>query len=194
MSPFTSERSKAWWATMTPQERSERNRQTAAKVISDAQALARLLRSCRFEGDCWIWTGSACTGGYGHLRLGGWRHYRPRQTILVHRLSYELHKGSIPDGLTIDHLCRQRRCFNPNHLDAVTMRENTMRSDAVTAVHARKTHCPAGHPYVLISGRRSCRICRRASTARYNARHRAKYLANKRRSRERRKQKTSENA
>jgi hypothetical protein len=82
---------------------------------------------------------------------------------MAHRLSYEHHVGPIPDGLQIDHTCRNRKCVNPEHLEPVTNAENTTRQD-----HAerRKTHCPKGHPYdeantyVDPSGARRCRACR----------------------------------
>ena len=84
--------------------------------------------------------------------------------IAVHRLVYELFVGSIPVGLTLDHLCRVRHCVNPAHLEPVTLAENTLRGEGPTAVNSRKTHCPKGHPYdVMDSGRRRCLVCRRAT-------------------------------
>jgi hypothetical protein len=70
---------------------------------------------------CWLWTGTIANNGYGHIyREGG-----PLMT--AHRLSYEVHVGPIPDGLTIDHLCRVRHCVNPDHLEPVTVAENNRR-------------------------------------------------------------------
>lgn len=87
-------------------------------------------------------------------------------------MSHELHKGPIPEGLVIDHLCRNRGCVNPDHLEAVTQRENILRGEGLAAANARKTHCPKGHPYsgenlyvVPSSGRRQCRICADARRA-----------------------------
>ncbi|MBY4212857.1 HNH endonuclease [Rhodococcus fascians] len=76
-------------------------------------------------------------------------------------------------GLQIDHLCRNRRCVNPDHLEAVTPQVNTLRSTAITAVHAVKTHCPQGHQYsventyVSSRGGRHCRICRNEASRRH---------------------------
>ena len=110
------------------------------------------------ESGCWVWTGPL-SQGYGRVSVAG-RLWRP------HRYVYEHHAGPIPDGLTLDHLCRNRACCNPEHLEPVTLRENILRSDAPAAGHARKTHCPQGHPYdeentILYRRWRYCKTCRR---------------------------------
>lgn len=73
------------------------------------------------DGMCWIWTGCLNSKGYGCITFGKKRH-------LTHRVSYELHTGPIPAEMQIDHLCGQRDCFNPHHLEAVTAKENTRRA------------------------------------------------------------------
>lgn len=106
----------------------------------------------------WLWTGSLATRGYGRIRIDN-------QRPLAHRLAYELYVGPIPDGLTIDHLCRVRACVNPDHLEAVPMRVNILRGVGATAIHARQTHCKRGHPlvgehvYLSSNGHRRCRTC-----------------------------------
>lgn len=81
--------------------------------------------------------------------------------LLAHRVSYEMTRGKILPGLTIDHLCRASLCVNPDHLEAVTMRTNLLRGNGWSGRHARKTHCPRGHSYDMISvrGARGCRRC-----------------------------------
>lgn len=110
---------------------------------------------------CWTWQGTLTNKGYGFARRDGRRHP-------VHRLVYELVNGPIADGLVIDHLCRNRACIKPEHLRAVTLRENTMaaHSLSITAINARKTHCVHGHPLsgdnlIGTPNRRRCKTCLR---------------------------------
>jgi hypothetical protein len=77
------------------------------------------------ESGCWIWTSALNGQGYGHL---GWSENGKQVTRGAHRFSYELHKGQIPTGLTIDHLCYVRNCVKPEHLEAVTHEENLSRA------------------------------------------------------------------
>ena len=85
----------------------------------------------------------------------------------VQGVSYELHVGPIPKGLTVDHTCRNRRCVNPNHMEIVTQKENNARGNSPSAINARKTHCKRGHPFsgdnlYVDPGRQSrhCRACK----------------------------------
>lgn len=118
--------------------------------------------------DCWLFTGSRAGRGkeYGKLTSYG-------RTMQAHRAMYELLVGPIPEGLTIDHLCRVKLCVRPDHLEPVTMRENLLRADGLAGTNARKTHCPQGHPYsgenlfITATGGRACRICGRAGRAKY---------------------------
>jgi hypothetical protein len=108
-------------------------------------------------GACWEWTGYIMAAtGYGQINR------RPRGVLLTHRYSYEISVGPIPDGLTLDHLCRNRRCVRPSHLDPVPLSINKERGESPAAINARKTHCKNGHPYDSInsaSGSRFCSIC-----------------------------------
>lgn len=91
------------------------------------------------ERGCWNCSYAKDTSGYPQVSVAG-------KMRLTHRLTYEAVNGPIPPGLQIDHLCRNRVCCNPAHLEAVTSRENTMRGETVPARNAAATHCPQGHP------------------------------------------------
>jgi len=122
---------------------------------------------------CWLWTGPVTSGGYGQIGLGG----RGGQVESVHRVAYTLSVGPIPDGLHIDHLCRNRRCCNPAHLEAVTLAENVRRGDNPKVRSARQTHCVHGHEYTpentayTPQGWRTCRTCRRGRYGALNQNH-----------------------
>jgi hypothetical protein len=91
----------------------------------------------------------------------------------AHRVAYELLVGPVPDGLVLDHLCRNRACCNPAHLEPVTMRENLRRGVSPSAQQARQTHCFRGHPlsgdnlvWVARGRKRGCKECRRFNSRR----------------------------
>jgi hypothetical protein len=115
--------------------------------------------------DCWEWVGYRDREGYG--KMGG---------ACAHRVSYELFIGPIPDGLTIDHLCRNPGCVKPSHLEAVPIRVNVLRGvNNACAVNARKTHCKHGHEFTTENTYRSklgrcCRKCVCDSQRRYQSR------------------------
>lgn len=87
-------------------------------------------------GGCWQWTGGTRSTGYGHFWDG-------RRDVSAHRWSYEHHVGPVPDGLVLDHLCRNRLCVNPDHLEPVTNRENVLRGDSAHVINGGT--CKAGH-------------------------------------------------
>lgn len=95
---------------------------------------------------CWWWTGSRQSNGYGNFTVGSKKN-RSNMKKLAHRLSYEYFVGIIPTDLHIDHLCRNRLCVNPKHLEPVTPRVNALRGSGFGGVNSRKTHCLRGHMY-----------------------------------------------
>lgn len=130
---------------------------------------------------CWLWT-RGLVYGYGqfHATIDGKKYHR------AHRYAYEATVGPIPTGLVLDHICRVRNCVRPDHLRAVTDRENTLepRSESPSRKNAEKTHCSHGHPLsgenlIMRADRckhpdrrfRECRICRTNTQAAYDAKN-----------------------
>ncbi len=111
---------------------------------------------------CWIWLGTRNNWGYGHF----WLNKHKGHMIFAHRFAYELLRTLIPEGMTIDHLCHNPACVNPDHLEVVTVKDNILRGNGNCARNAQKTHCPKGHPYDLFNtkfradGHRACLACR----------------------------------
>lgn len=114
---------------------------------------------------CWIWTGSANEKGYGQVWRGNFTDKRTMQN--AHRFSYEILVGPIPEGLELDHLCKNRLCVNPTHLEPVTHKENLARGNTLGAINSKKTHCSRGHELSQENilkrsrGGRECKICHR---------------------------------
>lgn len=117
------------------------------------------------ESGCWMWKASVSGSGYGQFVTPGGRER------LAHRFSFSHYVEQIPPGLVIDHTCKNKLCVNPAHLEAVTQRENLMRSPTTTRRNALATHCPANHAYDELNtyvdglGFRHCRSCRRIQAA-----------------------------
>lgn len=108
--------------------------------------------------ECWNWLGNpSSTDGYGYIKVNGKR-------IPAHVFGYKLLVGSIPTDLYLDHLCRNRICVNPNHLEPVTNRENILRGAGLAAQQIQQTHCLRGHPLFgdnlrMRGRRRICKTC-----------------------------------
>jgi hypothetical protein len=125
------------------------------------------------QNGCWIWTKRIDKHGYARTSVGS------KAGLLAHRVAYEAAVGPIPTGLQLDHLCRTRRCVNPKHLEPVTLIENVLRGEGPSAINARKTHCPKGHPYneantYTLNGCRYCRKCNVVAVSKYQRRMKAK--------------------
>lgn len=117
--------------------------------------------------ECWPWLMSIGNHGYGQI---GWSENGHTRMVLAHRLAWHLVNGVIPEELTIDHLCRNRRCCNPDHMRLATLSVNAQDG----SLHRKgwegtpRTHCPAGHPYndqntyQSPKGDKRCLACARA--------------------------------
>jgi hypothetical protein len=108
----------------------------------------------RKSGDCWLWRGYLDRDGYGTF-------FFRRLNRRAHRVAWFGSKGDLKEGLVINHTCRNRHCVNPQHLQAITASENTMRdSSSAGYVNSQKTTCPRGHAYDrFYSGQRVCSTC-----------------------------------
>lgn len=150
-------------------------------IEEESRRYERFIKKVQIDDKgCWNWTGCKCALGYGQFYYSNKTKSRAKGT---HRYSYEAHKGPIPEGLSIDHLCRNPSCCNPDHLEAVTRGENNSRAWAATSKERQlarvskagrvaaellksKTHCKHGHERTgynayIYKGRQDCRTCRK---------------------------------
>jgi hypothetical protein len=135
-----------------------------ASVMQLVNVTERVMPDGRL-GECWEWQGRLDKNGYGR-----------KGSCLAHRVVYEALVGKIHEGLTLDHLCRNHPCVNPEHLEPVTGKVNTLRGESFSAVNARKEFCKNGHPlneantYKRPGGWRGCRRCNQAANKTYRER------------------------
>lgn len=115
------------------------------------------------KGGCWHFLGSIAKSGYGVVSIANGKRSK---VMLAHRVSYLIFNGKLEEGLVIDHICRNRKCVNPDHLRQVTRNENVLEnSESLQAKNAKKTHCPSGHEYNekntrIYNGWRYCKACK----------------------------------
>lgn len=137
-----------------------------ANIICQQVVPQRFWSKVTRVGSCWRWTGGT-SDGYGLFWWSG-------RTVSAHRFLYERLVGAVPDGLDLDHRCRHRDCVRPEHLRAVTHRENLLAGVGFVAENAKKTLCKRGHPLITTprydgTGRtqRRCRVCKSASKSQH---------------------------
>lgn len=134
-------------------------------------SIERFLSKIHINDSCWEWTARKNRNGYGGFDI-------PNKTVLAHRFIFEYYHGTICPDLTIDHLCRNRGCVNPTHLEQVSIKVNTMRGTSFSAVNSRKTHCIHGHEFSeqntiqRKNDNRGCKTCRIIQCKEYNNIHR----------------------
>lgn len=132
---------------------------STTSITTPERVIKRFFDRVEIEGDCIVSTYS--TGSHGYSQIG-WVEDSVRKLKLGHRLAWESFNGPIPDGMTVDHICRNRRCVKIEHLRLLTNIQN-----ATLNGNKAKSHCPEGHPYdkdntylVASTKHRQCKICR----------------------------------
>lgn len=154
-----------FWVTKTRKDTARFCSRPCYSADKTADPAARFWPKVQKTDGCWLWIAAADNHGYGKFGVAG-------KLMLAHRFSYELQRGTIPEGLTLDHLCRNPRCVNPDHLEPVTQRENTLRG-----ARTNKATCRNGHPMIPENiaawaarrGYKTCKLCVAARVKRQRA-------------------------
>lgn len=148
-----------WWFSGAKKQ-SFNTPQSIEVLETEKETVAeRILSNIENWKDCWNWKGTV-SKDYAVMKL------HSRQ-VRVHRLIYELLVAPIPKGYVVDHVCKNKKCINPNHLQPVTSKENTLRGTSIPAINSKKTHCKRGHSLEggnLLKGQgnhRRCKLCKR---------------------------------
>lgn len=145
----------------------EKSWQTRGMSIEDRLATRIVINP---QSGCWEWSLHKDKDGYGNVSVNG-------KTRRAHVVSYETFRKQIPSGLVVDHLCRNRGCINPEHLEPITNRVNVIdRAIGIIAENAKKTHCKYGHDTLVLDpkiNKRRCKTCQRIRWEAVNKRKKA---------------------
>lgn len=142
----------------------------ALEDIIDLDRLPIFLSRVDYRGEngCWNWTAGKKSLGYGEFQP-----FRKQNNRATHSIMWEIRNGAVPEGLVLDHLCRNTSCCNPKHLEPVTNGENLLRGEGPSAKNRRKTHCgTCGNEFDVVRKSRTgrgCSYCLREATRRYRA-------------------------
>lgn len=145
----------------------------AKKLMSDIQRFWTHVE--HQENGCWLWTGTV-NAKYGAFKIGS-RTYKTRRMLYAHRFIWEYLNGPIPDGLQLHHVCENKLCVNPEHLELLTVHDHVHKSpNNITYINLHQTHCHRGHEYTpentyTFRGKRHCRECQRINWRKYDTKN-----------------------
>ena len=144
------------------------------RKIPEFKNTERFFKFVEKTDTCWNWIGFI-NDGYGKFNIkdvdGKWKQY------FSHRVSWSIHGRKFTDGMVLDHICRNRKCINPDHLREVTPEENVLKNSlSFVSINSEKTKCPSGHLYLgenlrhTKTGARYCLECKRIKKRKYDLR------------------------
>lgn len=150
-------------------KRAMRSGELPPKLNVEQERRRRFWANVNKTDSCWDWVGYVTRHGYGNFGHG-----IAGLTMRAHKLAWEWENGPVPEGLVLDHLCRNRKCVRPEHLEPATPRINALRGIGPTALNSRKSKCKKGH---ALSENRECRVCRRQVKRKHDAKAKARRSA-----------------